>query len=69
MEKLKPCPFCGSNKVKMYSESDKDIHGFIHLCVGFDDAMVKVESRLFSTDEEAIKAWNRRTSDEKDESR
>jgi ssRNA-specific RNase YbeY (16S rRNA maturation enzyme) len=38
-------------------------HGFIHICDGFDDYMVKVESRLFTTEEEAIEAWNRRVSD------
>ena len=63
-EELKPCPFCGSNKIKLYSENDKDLHGFIHFCSGYDDVMVKIESRLFHTEEEAIEAWNRRAKDE-----
>lgn len=60
MTELKPCPFCGSKKVHMYSDEDPTLHGFIHLCTIDDDAMVKIESRLFSSEEEAIKAWNRR---------
>ena len=64
MTELKPCPFCGGTNTKMYSQKDSSLHGFIHLCDGFDDCMVKVESRLFSTEEEAIEAWNRRANDE-----
>lgn len=60
MEELKPCPFCGSKKIHMYSDKDPSLHGFIHLCMIDDDAMVKIESRLFPSEEEAIKAWNRR---------
>ena len=60
--KLKPCPFCGGINIKMYSQSDPRIHGFIHICEWKGDGMVKVaiESRLFPTDEEATEAWNRR---------
>lgn len=58
--KLKPCPFCGSTEVKMYSDENPDYHGFVHICEGFDDYMIKVESRFFSTEDEAIEAWNRR---------
>ena len=57
---LKPCPFCGSKKVHLYSDKDPSLHGFIHLCTIDDDAMVKIESRLFQSEVEAIKAWNRR---------
>ena len=64
MTKLKPCPFCGGTNTEMYSLKDPSLHGFIHICDGFDDYMVKVESRLFSTEEEAIEAWNRRANDE-----
>lgn len=59
MENLKPCPFCGG-KPKMYSVNDPKIHGFIHFCDGFDDIMVKIESRFFLTEEDAVTAWNRR---------
>ena len=61
---LKPCPFCGGTKISLYSEKDEELHGFLHICEGFDDYMVKVESRLFQTEEEAIDAWNRRVSNE-----
>lgn len=64
MTKLKPCPFCGGTYTRMYSLKDHSLHGFIHMCDGFDDYMVKVESRLFSTEEEAVEAWNRRADDE-----
>lgn len=60
MEDLKPCPFCGSKAVKMYSFKDSSLHGFVHICQIDGDGMVKVESRLFGTEEEAIEAWNRR---------
>lgn len=60
---LKPCPFCGGTKVHMYSFKNSDLHGFIHTCEINGDAMVKVESRLFATDEEAINAWNRRVTE------
>ncbi len=60
MTELKPCPFCGSKEIKMYSSNDPSIHGFIHICEIGGDGMVKVESRLFPTEQEAIDAWNRR---------
>ena len=53
----KPCPFCGG-KPNLY-EGEKN--GFFHMCVIDGDAMVKIESRLFSSDEEAIEMWNRRS--------
>lgn len=60
MTELKPCPFCGGTNITMYSSEDPSLHGFIHLCGGVDDCMVKVESWLFATEEEVIEAWNRR---------
>lgn len=54
--KLEPCPFCGG-EVKLYRNG---VHGFFHLCTIDGDAMVKIESRLFGSDEEAIEVWNRR---------
>jgi len=58
--KLKPCPFCGGTNIKLYSEKDETIHGFFHFCDDCD-CRVKIESRLFDTDEEAIDMWNKRT--------
>ena len=66
MTKLKPCPFCGGTNVKMYSENDPSLHGFIHICEVDGDGMVKIESRLFQTEEQAIEAWNRRAATEKE---
>ena len=63
MKELKPCPFCGSKKVHMYSDKDPTLHGFIHLCTIDNDVMVKIESRLFPSEEDAINAWNRRADD------
>lgn len=62
MNNLKPCPFCGKTNVKMYSAKDPSLHGFIHICKVDGDGMVKIESRLFHTEEQAIDAWNRRQS-------
>ena len=64
MNELKPCPFCGSPEVKMYSFEDASLHGFLHLCKTNGDAMVKIESRLYSTEEKAIEAWNRRAGEQ-----
>lgn len=63
MNNLKPCPFCGKTNVKMYSAKDPSLHGFIHICEVDGDGMVKIESRLFHTEEQAIDAWNRRQPD------
>ena len=60
---LKPCPFCGGTNIHMYSFKSSDLHGFTHLCMINGDGMVKVESRLFATEEEAIEAWNRRVAE------
>lgn len=60
MAELKPCPFCGGTKIKMYSPYSPDLHGFVHLCEINGEAMVKVDSRFFKTEEEAVEAWNRR---------
>ena len=59
MSDLKPCPFCGGTKIKMYSPYSPDLHGFVHLCEINGEAMIKVESRFFKTEEEAVEAWNR----------
>lgn len=57
--KLKPCPFCGG-EARLYNDG---VHGFFHMCMISGDAMVKIESRFFEPDEEAIKVWNRRVTD------
>lgn len=60
MSDLKPCPFCGGTKIKMYSFGSSDLHGFSHFCKINGEVMVKVESRFFETEEEAAEVWNRR---------
>ncbi len=64
MNELKPCPFCGNDGVVapvsassfLANESRKGYRAecFEGCCVG----------RIYSTEEEAIEAWNRRVSDE-----
>ena len=60
MAELKPCPFCGGTKIKRYSFYSSDLHGFAHVCEINGEVTVKVESRFFKTEEEAVRIWNRR---------
>lgn len=55
-EKLKPCPFCGSNDVEI-------VESFDGLCVLCGNC--EATSNDFGKIEDAIKAWNRRATDEK----
>lgn len=60
MEKLKPCPFCGSQKVYVIE------HKFHHLSNSYGVRCLhcKTESyQFFDTQKEAVEAWNRRVSD------
>ena len=60
---LKPCPFCGSEAVQLYSiNTGTSIYGcFTPCCMG------NAQNHLykFGTVKEAIAAWNRRTDDGK----
>lgn len=58
-KRLKPCPFCGG-EARLYRSGS---HGFFHLCMIGREAMVKIESRYFRSEEEAINVWNRRVND------
>lgn len=61
-DKLKPCPFCGSNKCNVIE------HAFHNLSstYGVKCWNCKAESwQFFDTKEEAIEAWNRRVNDER----
>ena len=58
MEELKPCPFCGGKKIRVYGKEN------FRTC----SPWVQCESCLASTsaedtEKEAIEAWNRRESD------
>lgn len=60
MTELKPCPFCGSKKIRIWTCNETIS----------DSAWCQCESCLVSTseedtDEEAIEAWNRRAIDER----
>lgn len=61
MEELKPCPFCGSDRVNVIE------HKFHHLTNSFGVKCFncKTESyQFFDSRKEAIEAWNKRVSDE-----
>lgn len=51
--KLKPCPFCGSDRVHIFR--DEDEYYFI-ICENCECSV----SGLFETEEEATRAWNTR---------
>lgn len=68
MEKLKPCPFCGSGKVKIFAFSDGGICVKCLNCYCQTQAMVDVsvsECERLNAFEMVVKAWNRRVSDER----
>ena len=58
-EQVNPCPRCGGTHLYIYEGKSPKECGFIHICDD-GDYSVKVESRLFETEQEAIKAWNKR---------
>ena len=54
-DKLKPCPFCGSNGAILHEVTD---HNHMIMCdCGASGALAESKK-------EAIEAWNRRTKDE-----
>lgn len=58
MEGLKPCPFCGSEKLSMcVDDIDEEFWGVMCLACGGSIYPDK------SSEKEAIEAWNRRASD------
>lgn len=62
---LKPCPFCGSEKVHVSFSTpclSTDVRG-IH-CIGCDAFMTT--GWFTSTDEELARLWNRRADDASD---
>ena len=60
MDKLKPCPFCGSDNMGVYEHSYPMEHYYFVFC-----NECKAESGNFETKEKAILAWNRRAEDAK----
>lgn len=71
-EKLKPCPFCGSD-----AELKTDIRyprpmcqpkrAYEVFCTNYDCIIGRVDERYFLNKKKAIEAWNRRANDEKAE--
>jgi Lar family restriction alleviation protein len=60
MEEIKPCPFCGFEKIGCYSESGGDYapDGYFYSC---DKCDAQAVSEL--TTEKALEAWNKRAVD------
>lgn len=53
-EELKPCPFCGGEATTYKAE------GWHYVSCVNDDCIASVSMQSFSSEEEAIDAWNRR---------
>lgn len=71
MDELKPCPFCGSNaKVWKLKHRSKQLANFCVAEWQFDYEVICTNNRCNArsvhteTEEAAIKAWNRRVTDE-----
>lgn len=59
MEKLKPCPFCGSDNVHLSHWTDQ---AYVYCA----NCMIKTDVYLHSgCDKKAVEAWNRRADEDK----
>lgn len=56
---LKPCPFCGCEKIEIHLDREAIITRYRAVCWGCSAQMYR------GTKEEAAKAWNRRAEDGK----
>lgn len=65
MDELKPCPFCGG-KAKLITHRNYATNGHADYYVecGTDGCTMCLGGICFGCAEEAIEAWNRRTSDD-----
>jgi len=54
-DKLKPCPFCGSNDVTIYTDKEKS---FWSEC---DECGMGLVGHTCDTQKDAVKSWNERT--------
>lgn len=60
MTELKPCPFCGGEaKMIKFQKVGSETCEYVMQCWG-----CHAKTRVCKTDEEAIRAWNRRWNDE-----
>ena len=57
MKDFKPCPFCGDTYIKVHIGRH---YGFVVGCNTVNCICVHVTGKEFKTQEEAVKAWNRR---------
>ena len=57
MEKLKPCPFCGSEAIINYKEA---LEAYICECSNDDCPASYMIGNRYDTREEAIEVWNKR---------
>lgn len=76
MEELKPCPFCGGEAEYYTYEQEHDLYdsntlGFLETyettehCVGCEECLAMVGP--FATKKQAIKSWNTRAYEEKND--
>ena len=65
IEKLKPCPFCGSSNIAPEEEYGSDcgysFGGHLVICNNCG-----VQTKYYETETEAIEAWNRRADDDRE---
>lgn len=61
--KLKPCPFCGNvPTIRIFKGKDGWRDRYAVLC-RYDEDGCGAESGLYHYEQEAVEAWNRRTSE------
>ena len=60
MTELKSCPFCGDTYVKVHLTKG---YSFTVGCNTVNCICLHTEGKTFKTQEDAIKAWNRRVTD------
>lgn len=63
MMELKPCPFCGRKPSRVrehYISGTKHIYYTVECKAPMTKCFIKPKTTFFKTEEEAIKAWNRR---------
>jgi Lar family restriction alleviation protein len=67
-EELKPCPFCGSEKLRVFEPLEGatgPLTSFWVSCVGLAGADCFAIGPLSTSRDEAIERWNRRNGDAK----
>ncbi len=57
MQKIKPCPFCGSTEVSFKKPYKNPAVYFTHRC---KVSRIEIKSDTYETKQDAINAWNKR---------